>query len=65
MLNIEKSSYEEQIRSHFFADEHPISAERKRKSIGYLCRGKVGGNMRVRLKGPNVDWDVQLLLKTL
>lgn len=42
-----------------------IHFSRKRKSIGYLCRGKVGGNMRVRLKGPNVDWDVQLLLKTL
>lgn len=29
-----------------------IHFSRKRKSIGYLCRGKVGGNMRVRLKRP-------------
>lgn len=63
MLNIEKSSYEEQIWSHFFSsDEHPF--QQKEEKYRYLCPGKVGGNMRVRLKGPNVDWDVQLLLKT-
>lgn len=40
-----------------------ISAERRK--VCYLCREKVAGNILDTFKGPNVGWDVPLLLKKL
>lgn len=77
MLNIEKSSYESDLTFSLMSINkmginkmsinkmsiNKISAERRK--VCYLCREKVARNILNTFKGPNLGWDVPLLLKNL